>query len=200
MCPERSEGQSPVIARPIAGWITTSPTFWVRGIWYLYNTCDYQVVNNIRPSARALILGYFSPKDHTSFVKRVADNRRARYDYEILDTVEAGVVLTGPEAKSCRLGHVHLAGAYVSFLSGKPVLKNASIAPYAYASGVENYDPGHDRPLLLKTSEIRKLTSGAEEKGMTVVPLEVRAGKFIKVLLGLGRGKKKFDKRRKIKE
>ncbi|MDD5026408.1 MAG: SsrA-binding protein SmpB [Candidatus Peribacteraceae bacterium] len=132
-------------------------------------------------------------------MKRVADNRRARYDYEILDTVEAGIVLSGPEVKSCRLGHVHLSGAYVSFLLGKPVLKNASVALYAYASGVENYDPGHDRPLLLKESEIRKLTAGTEEKGMTVIPLEVRAGKFIKVLLGLGRGKKRFDKRQKIR-
>ncbi|MDD4319070.1 MAG: SsrA-binding protein SmpB [Candidatus Peribacteraceae bacterium] len=133
-------------------------------------------------------------------MKVVAQNRRARFDYEILETVEAGVVLSGQEAKSCRAGHVNLAGSYVSFTAGKPVLKKAKIAPYAFAGPLPDYDPEQDRPLLLKKNESGKLQSSAAEKGVSVVPLEVRAGKFIKVLLGVGRGCKTIDKRQRIKE
>ena len=133
-------------------------------------------------------------------MKVTARNRKARYDYEILDTVEAGIQLSGQEAKSCRLGHVNLAGAYVSLLSERPVLKNASISAYAYASGLENYDPNQDRPLLLKKKEIAKLEKSLQEKGISVVPMEVRAGRRITVLLGIGKGQKRIDKRQKIKE
>lgn len=132
-------------------------------------------------------------------MKTVAQNRRARFDFEILDTVEAGILLTGAEAKSCRAGHVNLAGAYVSFLGGKPVLRKVKISPYAYALQ-PGYDPERDRPLLLKKSEAAKLAARSDEKGLAMVPLEVRAGKFIKVLLGVGRGRKKIDKRARIKE
>lgn len=133
-------------------------------------------------------------------MKVVADNRRARFDYAISDTLEAGVMLTGQEVKACRAGQVNLAGAYVTFLRDRPVLKKIKISPYKFASGLDDYDPERDRPLLLKKSEQRKLQSAVEEKGVTVIPLEVRAGKFIKVLIGLGRGRKKYDKRQKIKE
>ena len=131
--------------------------------------------------------------------KTVAQNRRARFDYEILETVEAGVMLTGQEVKSCRMGHVNLAGAYVTFVNGKPVLKKAKISLYAFATATD-YDPERDRPLLLKKNEVEKLQSQTETKGITVIPLEVRAGKYIKVVLGLGRGRKNYDKRNKIKE
>lgn len=132
-------------------------------------------------------------------MKVVAANRRARFDFEITDTVEAGIQLTGQEVKSCREGHVNLAGAYVLFANGKPVLKKAKISLYTFATAPD-YDPERDRPLLLKKSELEKLAKHADAKGMTVVPLEVRAGKYIKVLLGIGRGKKSIDKRQKIKE
>ena len=133
-------------------------------------------------------------------MKIVAQNRRARFDYEILDTVEAGIVLTGQEVKSCRLGQVSLLGSYVSFVSGSPILKAMKISPYAYASDLDDYDPGHDRPLLLKKNQIVKLQTSSSEKGMSVVPLEVHAGAFIKVLIGIGRGRKRIDKRQHIKE
>jgi SsrA-binding protein len=133
-------------------------------------------------------------------MKTVAQNRRAKFDYEIVDTVEAGMMLTGQEAKSCRQGHVNLAGAYVSLTSGKPVLKNASISAYEFAGPLPDYDPNRDRPLLLKKTEAAKLESLLAEKGVSLVPLEVRAGRYIKVLLGLGRGRKRVDKRHKIKE
>ena len=132
-------------------------------------------------------------------VKVVAQNRRARFDYEILETVEAGVVLTGPETKSCRAGHVSLAGAYVSFHGDTPRLKNAMIAKYAY-SAPEGHEEKRDRTLLLRKNELAKLQRAVEEKGIALIPLEVRAGKHVKILLGLGRGRKRMDKRQHIKE
>lgn len=133
-------------------------------------------------------------------MKVVAQNRRAKFDYEIIDTLEAGVILTGQEVKSCRSGHVNLSGAYVSFLSGKPVLKNSTIAPYAFASGLDDYKPGRERELLISKKDREKLLSASEEKGVAIIPLEIRAGKFIKVLLGLGKGRKTIDKRQRIKD
>ena len=133
-------------------------------------------------------------------MKTVAQNRKARFDYEIIETYEAGIVLTGPEVKSCREGHVSLAGSYVSFLGGAPMLKNASINKYTYAANVLGYDPLRERKLLLKKTDIARLDSAVAEKGVTLIPLELKAGKFIKVVLGLGRGRKRHDKRAKIKE
>ncbi len=133
-------------------------------------------------------------------MKVVAENRRARFDYEITDTVEAGMVLTGQEVKSCRLGQISLAGSYVSFFGGKPMLKQAKISLYAYAGKSDAYEPGHDRLLLLKKSEMERLQSAEQQKGVTIIPLEVRAGKFIKIVLGLAKGRKRHDKRQRIKE
>ncbi|KKU20082.1 MAG: SsrA-binding protein [Candidatus Saccharibacteria bacterium GW2011_GWA2_46_10] len=133
-------------------------------------------------------------------MKIVSKNRRARFDYEVTDTLEAGIILTGQEVKSCRAGHCDLSGSYVSFISGKPVLKAMKISPYKFASGLEGYDPGHDRVLLLKKTEFNKIKSSLDEKGSSLIPLEVRAGKYIKVLLGFGRGRKRYDKRQRIRE
>ncbi len=133
-------------------------------------------------------------------IKIVAQNRRARFDYEVIDTVEAGILLTGQEVKSCRMGHIDLAGSYVSFFRNVPTLKQAKISPYPFASGLADYQPGRDRSLLLKKSELEKLKIATEQRGTTIIPLEVRAGKFIKVLLGLGRGRKRVDKRAAIKD
>ncbi|MBI3618845.1 SsrA-binding protein SmpB [Candidatus Peregrinibacteria bacterium] len=133
-------------------------------------------------------------------MKIVAQNRRARFDYEILESVEAGMLLTGPEVKSCRAGQVSLAGAYVSFLGGKPMLKHAKIAKYAYAASIADYDPERDRELLLGKSQSVRLQLSVAEKGISIIPLEVHAGKYIKVLLALARGRKTIDKRQRIKE
>lgn len=133
-------------------------------------------------------------------MKTVASNRKARFDYEILETLEAGVVLSGPEVKSCRAGHINLMGAYVSFFAGAPMLKSMTISKFASAASVLDYDPMRDRKLLLKKSDIARLNAAVAEKGVTLIPLEVKAGKFIKVILGLGRGRKRHDKRQKIKE
>lgn len=133
-------------------------------------------------------------------MKIVAQNRRAKFDYDITETMSAGIQLTGQEVKSCRLGQVNLAGSYISLLSGVPVLKQAKISPYKFASDLEGYDPGRDRALLLKKSEVARLESIEAEKGMTIIPLEVHAGKFIKVIFGIARGRKTIDKRQRIKE
>lgn len=132
-------------------------------------------------------------------MKSVASNRRARFDFDILETLEAGIMLTGQEVKSCRLGHINIAGAYVSLLGGKPVLKSAKISKYVHASGGD-HDSGRDRQLLLSKHEIEKIASRLDEKGMSLVPLEVLAGRHIKVRLGLGKGRKTIDKRQRIKE
>ncbi len=133
-------------------------------------------------------------------MKLVAANRRAKFDFELSDTIEAGMILTGQEVKACRAGQVTIAGSYVSFLGGKPLLKQAKIAPYKHASGLDGYEPARDRHLLLSKSQIAKLQTASNEKGISIVPLEVRAGKFIKVMLGIGRGRKRIDKRERIKE
>ena len=132
-------------------------------------------------------------------MKTVGQNRKARFDYEILETVLAGVILSGSEVKSCRAGHVDLAGAYVSFLGSIPVLKHMKISPYRYSSPTA-HEIGRDRTLLLKKAEMKKLQEAAEQKGVSVIPLEVQAGKFIKVLLGIGRGRKTIDKRHAIRK
>jgi len=131
---------------------------------------------------------------------KTVQNRRAKFDYEITETVEAGLMLTGQEVKACRAGQVDMGGSYVSFASGKPMIKNLKIMPYKFASGLEGYEPGHDRQLLLSKKEIEKLQSTSAEKGVTVIPLEVRMGRHIKLLIGLGRGRKTHDKRNVIKE
>ena len=109
-------------------------------------------------------------------------------------------MLTGQEVKSARGGNIDLKGAYVSFASGKPILKNASIQPYKYASGLSDYDPYRDRELLLKKKECDKFIGLSQEKGISVFPLEVRSGRTIKLLIAAGRGRKKLDKRHRIKE
>jgi len=133
-------------------------------------------------------------------MKVVAKNKRAKFDYELLEELEVGVILTGQEVKSVRAGNADLKGAYVSFASGKPMLKHSTVQPYKYASNLAGYDPGRDRELLLRRKEIERLRTFADEKGITVLPLEFRSARTIKVLLGVGRGRKIIDKRKRIKE
>jgi SsrA-binding protein len=128
----------------------------------------------------------------------IADNRRARYDYELLDRVEAGIVLTGTEVKSLRDGRVQLGQAYADVRGGEVWLIGASIAEYAQGN-VANHVPDRDRKLLLKRGEIEDIDGKLREKGLTLVPtrLYFKDGR-IKIELALGRGKNKGDKRRTI--
>jgi SsrA-binding protein len=128
----------------------------------------------------------------------IAENRRARFDYELLDRFEAGIALVGTEVKSLREGRVTLAQAYADVRDGEVWLVGAEIAEYAQGN-IANHEPTRDRKLLLKRSEITSLASKVREKGQTLVPtrLYFKDGK-IKLELALARGKEKADKRRTI--
>jgi len=129
----------------------------------------------------------------------VALNRRARHDYAIEDTVEAGLVLTGTEIKSIRAGRANLAEAYARIERGEAWLIGAHIAPYEQGNRY-NHDPVRSRKVLLHRREIEKLIGAVEQQGLTLVPLELyfRNGRA-KVTLALGRGKKLHDKRQDLK-
>jgi SsrA-binding protein len=129
----------------------------------------------------------------------VASNRRALHDYEILEKVEAGLVLLGPEVKSLREGRANLSDSYAVLRRGEAYLVNAHVSPYAQASR-ENPDPRRERKLLLNRSEIRRLAGKVAERGLTIVPLSLyfKNGRA-KVELGLARGKRVYDKRQTLK-
>lgn len=125
----------------------------------------------------------------------IARNRRARHDYQILDTWEAGIVLTGSEVKSLRDGKANISDAYGIVKDGEVHLLNLHISPYEKASHF-NHEPTRTRKLLLHKREIRKMIGAVERQGLTLVPLELYFKKgLVKVALGLGRGKKLYDKR-----
>jgi len=132
--------------------------------------------------------------------KVVCQNRKARHEYFIEETFEAGMVLAGPEAKSLRDGRANLVDSYARVKKGEVFLYNMHISPYPFAHHV-NLDPVRIRKLLLTRKEIRRLIGKTEEKGYTVIPLKVYfSGGWAKVEIGLARGKKKADKRQAIKE
>ena len=132
--------------------------------------------------------------------KPITENRRARHDYELLDRLEAGVVLTGTEVKSLREGRVTLAQAYADVRDGEVWLIGAEIAEYGHGN-IANHEPGRDRKLLLKNGEIASLLGKVRERGQTLVPtrLYFKDGR-VKVELALARGKEKGDKRRTLVE
>lgn len=122
-------------------------------------------------------------------------NPRARYDYEILDSFEAGIALTGPEVKSVKAGRMSLKGAFVRIKDDEVYLINAQIQPYPFARN-EDYDPTRSRKLLLKKKEIISLTTKIKQKKLTLVPVSCYTKRgWIKVKVGLGRGKKEYEKR-----
>jgi len=131
--------------------------------------------------------------------KVVASNRKARHEYEVLDTFEAGLVLKGPEVKSLREGKVGFQDAYARVEGGELWLHSLHISPYEQANRF-NEDPLRPRKLLLHRQEILRLLGKVEEKGLTLVPLSIyfRRG-YAKVSLALARGRKTYDKREKLK-
>lgn len=132
--------------------------------------------------------------------KVVGRNRKARHEYEILDTYEAGMVLKGPEVKSLRAGQLAFRDAFARVEGGEIWLYNLHISPYEEANRA-NEEPDRVRKLLLHREEIRRLEIKTGEKGLTLIPLEVyfRKGNA-KVLLGVGRGRRLYDKREKLKK
>jgi SsrA-binding protein len=132
-------------------------------------------------------------------MKTLAFNKRANFDYAISDTYEAGLVLTGQEVKSVKLGHVSLKESFVTVKGQELYLTNAHITPYKQAGEIKNYDPTRPRKLLLKKSEIKHLTGKVRIQGLTLVPIRVYTKKrLLKLEFGVGKGKKKHDKRETI--
>jgi SsrA-binding protein len=133
-------------------------------------------------------------------IKVVASNRRARHDYEILDQVEAGLVLEGSEVKSLREGKAQLKDSFAHIRDGEAFLIGAYIAPYDFSRG-GGHDPERTRKLLLNRREIDRLGARVAEQGLTLIPLDLhfRSGR-VKVNLGLARGKNTIDKRDTLKE
>ncbi len=132
-------------------------------------------------------------------MKIIHQNKKAKFDYEILNEFKAGIMLLGSEIKSIRKGDVNLKGSYVSIHDSKAILKGAHISRYSYDSNPD-YDPFRDRELLLNKSELHKITNHLNTQGVTVIPLAVVLdGKYAKIKIGVGRGKKKHDKRDSIK-
>ena len=131
--------------------------------------------------------------------KVLAQNKKARKLYELMEFVEAGLVLTGSEVKSVREGKISFKDGYVTFAQGEAFLTGVHIAPYHHA-GYAQHDPERDRKLLLHKREIEALAAKVEQKGLTVVPLKVylKAG-LIKIELALGRGRKLHDQREELK-
>ena len=128
-------------------------------------------------------------------------NRRASFDYEIGDTFTAGIVLTGTEIKSIRQGKASLADTYCMVQNGEVWVKGMYVAEYFFGS-YTNHTPRRDRKLLLNRQEIQKLAKAAEGPGNTIVPLRmfISQGGYAKLVIGIGRGKKSYDKRQSIRE
>jgi SsrA-binding protein len=137
----------------------------------------------------------------SSATKVIASNRRARHDYTILDTLEAGVVLQGSEVKSLRAGHVQLADAYARFRDGEVWMEGVHIAPYQFAHGVGAHEPDRPRKLLLHQGEIDRLSARVDQERVALVPLSLyfKDGRA-KVELGIAKGRTKGDKRQAIAE
>jgi SsrA-binding protein len=131
----------------------------------------------------------------------LAQNRKALHDFEILETFEGGLVLTGAEVKSAKGGNVNLKGAFLLVERGQLILKGMHIGAYAPAGNLEAYNPTRDRVVLVNKKEIAKLQVKREIERLTIVPLSLyTARSLVKVKFALARGKKQFEKRESIKE
>lgn len=139
-------------------------------------------------------------KDNTSGIKIITENRKARHDYHILETFEAGIVLVGTEVKPLKAGQVQLKDSYVEFLNDEMYLLNSHISTYSTGS-YNNHEPERRRKLLMKKSEIAKLYTRVKEKGLTMVPLKIYLKKGVaKVEIAFVKGKQSHDKRESIKK
>jgi SsrA-binding protein len=131
--------------------------------------------------------------------KSIAKNKKAFFDYEILDQFEAGIKLLGSEVKSCRAGNLNLKASYISILNNKAFVKNLHISQFKFSQD-KNYDPLRERELLLNAKELHKIQNELNTQGVTVVPLEIYLkNNLFKLRIGVCRGKKSYDKRESLK-
>lgn len=139
-------------------------------------------------------------EQQSSDIVSIARNRRARFDYHLIETWEAGIVLTGTEVKALREGKANIGDAYGIVKNGEVWLLNLHISPYE-RGGYANHEPDRTRKLLLHRKEIRRLIGAVEREGLTLIPLEIYFKRGVaKVALALGKGKKAHDKRDTMKE
>jgi SsrA-binding protein len=130
-----------------------------------------------------------------------AVNKRATFDYELLEKMEGGLVLAGHEVKSIKTGHVSLKGAFITVKDGELFLTNAHIPPYQMANVPEGYDPYQSRKVLVKRRELDSLIGRVKQKGLTLVPVKVYSKhRLLKLEFAVGKGKKMIDKREDIKK
>jgi len=134
-------------------------------------------------------------------MKVLSENKKAYFTYQILEKFEAGISLNGQEVKSIKLGRINLMGSYVVIRNGEVYLVGANVPAYQPKNAPSDYDPQRSRKLLLRKKEINYLIGKSQQKGLTMIPLKVYTnnGK-IKLEFGIGKGKKKFDKRETIKK
>lgn len=129
-----------------------------------------------------------------------AKNKKAHFEYEILETLEAGIILNGSEVKAIRNGQVKLTGGFVTFHGNIPMLINTHISRYKYTTN-PLYEPERSRKILLKKKEINYIRGKSQEQGLTIIPLSLYTkSRYIKLEIGIARGKKRYDKRRIIKK
>jgi len=134
-------------------------------------------------------------------MKILTKNKKALFDYEILENIEAGLELTGQEVKSVKNGNVNLKGAFVNFYKNEAWLSGSYIQKYKMAGSIPDYDPERRRKLLLHKKQINYLQSKSLEKGLTIVPLKVYTNdRLIKLEIGVGRGRKHYDKKEHLKQ
>ena len=131
---------------------------------------------------------------------QLADNKKAFFDYNILEKYEAGLVLLGHEVKSAKAGQISLKGAFITFHNNKAFLTNATISKYKQAGKLDDYEPTRSREILLRKKELRYLQGKFAEKGLTIVPLTVYTkNRLVKIEIAVASGKHTFDKRETIK-
>ena len=144
-------------------------------------------------------MGKTSNKD--SIIKLFAQNKYAKFQYEIQETIEAGIELLGTEVKSIRNGKANLRDGYCTFRKNEILLKNVHISPHKNVGLYFNHDPLRERKLLLHKKEILKLKNTVEKKGLTIIPISIYLkGSWIKLKIGIGKGKKLHDKRQADKK
>ncbi|MCB2204228.1 SsrA-binding protein SmpB [bacterium] len=133
-------------------------------------------------------------------INLILNNRRARHEYHVLESLEVGIVLRGTEVKSVRAGKINVQDAYATVENGELFLHNMHISPFEKGN-IHNHDPIRVRKLLAKRKEIRKLAQKVHEKGLTLIPLEIYfSGRHLKIELGICKGKKTYDKRQALKK
>ena len=131
----------------------------------------------------------------------ITDNKKARFNYELIEKVESGIVLSGNEVKSIRAGRINLGDAFARIINEECFLFNCHITPYSFAHKADKINPTRDRKLLLHKRQLKKWIGKVQEKGLTLVPTKMYfSGQHVKVEIALGRAKKLHDKRQHLKE